>query len=491
MERASLISRHPVRRPFFRLLSIVCAIAALLPAQPAIAAEWRLKLSLNIAETYSDNIRMASRGNERSDWVTQVSPGLAITAEGPGLKLNTRYQMQNQLYAANQQRNSTRHLLNADAHRELIKSQLFIDGSASVSQQNISALGAQAINNINLTANRADVTTLTISPYLVHRFGSEADGEIRYTQALVNTNAAGLANTRTSRLALKLDSGEAFKSLAWHLNYNQQQSSYSNFVQTINTSTYTGNLSYRITPRFALNAVAGYEKSDYNPTGRPPAGPIYSAGFSWAPGTRTTIEASAGQRYFGSNFALNAKHHSRRTTWSMSYNEDITTTQAQMLANTGTFNQPQSGPTNLLSNQVFLQKRLQTSATLNGQRNTLTFTLFDVLRNGQTPQTQNIALFGVANQALGNNSKQLGGTAFWSSKITPHTTSNLTLGYAVNSFPSLGITSYDKNLQLGISTQLQTKLNSLIEWRRNQRNANLANSDYMENTLSASLMMQF
>lgn len=491
LKNAALIGIRPAGRQFYQRLRAVIFFSALLLAQPAIAAEWALKLSMNIAEAYSDNIRMAARGNEQGDWVTQISPGLAITAEGPGLKLNTRYQMQNQFYAVNSRQNSTRHQLNADAHSELIKNRLFIDGSASVGQQNISVLGPQTINNLNLTANRADVTTLTVSPYLAHRFGSEADGEIRYTQALVNTNAAGLANTQTGRLALKLDSGDAFNSLAWGLHYSQQQVSYSNYLPAINTATYTGNLGYRITPRFALNAVAGYEKSDYLSTGLPPVGSIYSAGFAWAPGARTTIEASAGQRYFGRNYALNAKHHSRRTIWSVNYSEDITTTQAQFLANTGTFTQLPSGLGNLLSNQVFLQKRLQISATLNGQRNTLTFTLFDALRNAQTPQTQNIALFGVTNQALGNNSKQLGGTAFWSSKITPHTTSNLTLGYAVNSFPSLGITSYDKNLQLGISTQLQTKLNSLIEWRRNQRNSSLANSDYMENTLSASLMMQF
>lgn len=473
------------------LPSVLFAIAALLLAQPAGAAEWLLKLSMNLAEAYSDNIRMAPRGREQGDWVSQVSPGLILTATGPKLKLNARYQIQNQFYLVNSAQNSTKHQLNADVHTELVNDQLFMDGNASVGQQSISALAPQAMNNINITANRADVMTLSVSPYLRHRFEDLASSEVRYTQAAVNTNAAGLANTQTGHLALKLDSGDAFKTLGWGLNYSQQQSVYSNYVQAINNVSYKGNLSYRITPRFALNAVAGYEKSDYISTGLAPVGAIYSAGFSWAPGERTSIDASAGQRYFGSNYSLNAKHRTRRTTWNINYSEDITTTQAQFLANTGAPGQPLPGPVNLLSNQVFLQKRLQTSATLNGKRNTLNFTLFDALRNAQTAQAQNLALFGAANQALGNNSKQLGGNASWSSKISPHTTSNLALGYTVTNLPAVGVTSYDRNLRLGITTQLQTKLSSLIEWRYNRHNDSQIIGNYQENALSASLFMQF
>lgn len=493
MNALSGYSTHGTACPPYscKRLAVLITAAALTGATPASAADWTLKLSMNLAESYSDNIRMAAPGRQQSDWVTQVNPGMTLDVEGPRLKLSTHYQMQNQFYLINRQQNSTKHQLTANAHTELINDQLFMDGSASIGQQAISALGAQALNNINITANRADIVTLTLSPYLAHRFGSDADGEIRYTQSQFNSNAAGLANSQTGRLSLKLDSGEAFKSLGWSFNYSRQQASYSNYLRPINNENYSGNVSYQITPRFTLNAVAGYEKSDYVSIGKVPVGAIYTAGFSWEPSSRTTLQASAGQRYFGNNFSLNAKHRTRRTTWNLTYSEDITTTQAQFLANATNPAQAQAGPVNLLSNQVFLQKRLQSSVTLNGKRNTVTFTLYDALRNAQTPQNQNLALLGAANLALGNNSQQLGGNLFWSSKITPYTTANLSLGYAVNTFPGITATSYDRNFLFGITSQLQSKLNSHFEWRHNQRTSNLANSDYMENALSASLMMQF
>lgn len=476
-------------RRHFGALPCLFTVAALLLTRSALAAEWRLKLSMNMSESYSDNIRLAPRGSERGDWVTQATPGLALTATGPRLKLTAQYQMQNQFYAANNQQNSTRHQLNADAHSTLINNQLFLDGRATLGQQNISPLGAQAVNNINITSNRADVMTLVISPYLRHRFRELSNAEVRYTHSLVNTTAAGLANSQTQQLALKLDSGDTFRILAWGVDYNRQQSLYSNYLLPINNESYTANLSYLITPRFALTATAGHEKSDYIAIGTPPAGSVYSAGFSWKPSMRTTLEASAGHRYFGSNYMLNAKHRSRRTTWSMSYSEDITTTQAQFLANTGTQTLP--GPVNLLSNQVFLQKRLQTSMTIEGRRNQLMFTLFDATRDAQTAQAQNIALLGLTNQTLANNSRQLGGNAFWSSKISPHTTTDLNTGYVRTLFPSLAATTYDMNIQLGITTQLQPKLSSLLQLRHNQHNSSLLVGDYRENAFMASLLMQF
>lgn len=474
-------------KPFFRLACCV-ALACSLQAQ---AAEWTLKLSTSLAQSYSDNIRMVAQGQpQQGDWVTQLSPGLALTAEGPRLKLDARYQMLNQFYTANRAQDSTRHQLNANAHSEWLADLLFLDGTASIGQQSVSALAAPAMNSINISANRADITTLSLSPYLRHRFGSDADGELRYNRSEFASTAAGLANSQTDRLNLKLDSGTAFRSLGWSLAYSVQQSRYSNYLKPINNENAHAQLSYHLTPRFALTALTGYEKSDYVATGLPPVGAIYSAGFSWQPSPRSSIEASAGQRYFGNNYALTAKHRTRRTNWSVSYNEDITTTQAQFLAAALT---PANTlmPVNLLSNQVFLQKRLQATSTLTGRRNTLTFSLYDISRSAQTPQMQNLILLGPANLALGNNSNQLGGNVVWTTQFTPQSSGNLMLNYAVSQFPGLAITSTDRNLQLGYSTRLQSDLSGHFDWRHNQRSSNAPGAGYQENALSASLTMKF
>ncbi len=484
---------HDESSPIFAWLLKLCPVTAaiLLLAPSANAAEWTIKPNLGFSESYSDNIRRATLGNEQGDWITQISPGFSMNAAGPRLMLTSNYTMQNLLYGKSKQYNSTRHNLSANAHAELVNNLLFLDGTASISQQNTSTLGPQALNNFTITNNRADVTALSISPTLKHRFQGWANSEIRYTHGIVNTNAAGLANNQTDGIAFKLNSGTSFTNLRWGLHYNKQKSSYGNIGQAINNQTYAGNLGYMVTPRFSLNASAGYEKSDYISIAKQPQGPHYSAGFIWAPSQRTNIDASIGRRFYGNSYSLNARHRSRKTTWGLGYSEDITTTQSQFLINTGLPAQILPGPANFLSNRVFLQKSLTASATLHGQRNSLTFNLFDVLREAQTSQTVNLGLLGTANQALSDKSKQLGGNVSWNYQLSPYTSTSLTAGYTKNSFPAANITTNDKNLQLGVTSKLQADFGYSISLRHNQHKSSLPNSDSRENSLTASLLMQF
>ncbi|MDO9188337.1 MAG: TIGR03016 family PEP-CTERM system-associated outer membrane protein, partial [Sulfurimicrobium sp.] len=126
--------------------------AMLLLSLNSIAADWKITPSLDLKETYSDNIRLASPGNEKSDFVTQINPGISLTGTGPRLKVNARYGMQNLIYAEESSRNTLRHQLNAGANAELLDDLLYLDGKASISQQNISTFGQQSTgDNINIT----------------------------------------------------------------------------------------------------------------------------------------------------------------------------------------------------------------------------------------------------------------------------------------------------------------------------------------------------
>ncbi len=181
---------------------------------------------MGLEETYSDNVALASRGNEKSDWVTQINPGLSLSGRSDKLKVNANYQMQNLFYADNSKGKSTNQQLNANANAEMIDEFLFVDGTASISQQTISALGTLAIDNTNVTDNRTDVRTYSIAPYLQHRFHDIASGELRYSYGAVATNAEGLAKSQTNNVLLNLNSGTAFKVLGWGLSYNKQRMSY-------------------------------------------------------------------------------------------------------------------------------------------------------------------------------------------------------------------------------------------------------------------------
>ncbi|GAO34852.1 hypothetical protein SCT_0232 [Sulfuricella sp. T08] len=509
------------------------ATAMLLVYSHTGAAEWKATPSLNLKETYTDNVRLAPPGHEKSEFITQINPGISLTGTGPHLKLNASYGMQNLVYAEESSQNTMNHMLNANANAELVDNLFFLDGRAAISQQNISLLGPQAADSANITGNRTEVQTYSVSPYLRHKFSNYASTEIRYTHDEVSTGGSELLNSQADRIQLGLNSGSAFKTLGWGLNYSKGKTSYANtanlFPPALDTEVLSGNLSYLVTSKFRLTATGGYEKNNYISIGPKPDGSFWSAGFSWAPSAMTSIDGSAGRRFFGDTYSLAASHRTRLTAWSLGYSEDITSTRSQFLIPIdptrvmdlylaalypnwaaadpvlrqkltedyiNTFGLPPelaalAGPVNYLTNRLFLQKRLQASVAVTGAKNTLVLSLFHVTRDAQTSQAQDSLLFGSSTLALTDNTKQVGGNAFWSWRMGPRTSANINAGFTRNSFPSLGRTDKDKTIRLSLTRQFQPKLDGSLELRRLQRDSSQDGGDYSENALTASLFMRF
>lgn len=515
------VTKHKNHRRILLSAFFSAATAMLLTPSHGLAAEWKFTPSLDLKETYSDNIRLAPPGNEKSDFVTQINPGIALTGTGPRLKVNARYGMQNLVYADEGNRNTTRHNLNARANAELLDDFFYLDVNGSVSQQNISAFGTQSADNANVTDNLTETRTYSLSPYLRHRFGSMASSELRYTHDSVDTGTGGLSTSQANRILFNLNSGTAFKTLGWGLNYNKQKINYSD--RTIDSETLSGSLRYVISPRLSLNATSGYEKNNYLSIGEKPDSAFWSAGFTWAPAERTNITASAGKRFFGSTYALKINHRTRKTAWSLGYSEDITTTRDQFLLpatiDTADFlNQlwtasipdpvlrqqivdafirdaglpaSLSDSINYFTNRYFLQKRLQGSVALNGIKNTLVLSMFNTLREAQTAQEMDSTLLGSNSLALNDETRQTGANLLWNWRITPRTSSNMNVGYAKTISLSTDREENTKSIRFGLTRKFQPKLNGSLDFRHIQRDSNLSGSDYRENAITASLNMRF
>jgi len=501
-------------------ISIMCLIATvmLLHSQHVVAAVWSTTPSLNLKETYSDNVALAPPGSERSDWITEINPGITSTGTGSHLNVHLTYIMQNLFYAKDSSQSKTNHLLGAGANAELVDEFLFLDGNASISQQNVSLFGPQAADNTNITGNRTRVTTYSISPYLRHSFGSIASSELRYTHNEVRTGVSGLSNSKGDGALFNLNSGPAFSRVGWGLHYNKQKTGYSN-SPTVDTETSSANLGFSITPKFRLMATKGYEKYNYlSISGEPPEGHFWSAGFSWTPTARTSIDASSGNRFFGKTHSLIASHRSRNTVWNLNYSEDITTTQSQFLVpatitmdlaaicaaqhpndpawcqqfflQTG-FPPTLSNAVNYFTNQFFLQKQLQASVALNSAKSSLTLSAFKTLREAQTALTIDSLLLGSSNLTLYDNTEQIGGGALWSWHFSPLTNIHATTGYVKSRSITTGITNDNRTMGLGMTRQFRPKVNGSVDLRRNQQYSNQIGGGYQENAVTASLLMQF
>lgn len=500
------------------LLSISAALPAL-AAGPVLAAKWDIQPTLSSDVTYTDNVSLSRAGTERSDWVTQVTPGISIAGTGAQLKFNANYGAQF-LHRAESGGNGVNHQFNGSGNAELVKQLLFIDARGSVFQQNVSLLGPQTDSNVNNTGNRATVRSFFVSPYLRHDFGASAQAEARLTHSTLSTDAADGLRSQTNGINLSIASGPAFKLYTWNVAYNRSSIDYSAQIPDVTTETISAGGKRMITSQFGLTSSVGYEKSDYAALGKSPSGAFWNAGLEWTPTPRTRVTATTGHRYYGNTRSFDLSHRTRLTTWGASYSESVTNTHAQALLpssfstagyldtlflssvpdpaarqqavqNFITQNGLPSNlsvPLNFLTTQTILVKRWQGSFGIHGVRNTL---LANVFRQSSDALTAGLAATGTGDFATSSTVQQTGGSVIWNWRFATHVSSNLSAGVTRSEFPDIGRTDDAKYFRLGVSQQFQPRLSGSVNFRNIRNDSSIAGAGYVENAVTAALGYRF
>lgn len=507
---------HASRR--FCCSTLVAAALALVPALPAAAAKWAFSSSISVDETYTDNVRLSSRGFEEADWVTTINPRFSLRGSGDRLQIDIDYSPQF-LYRAREGKSQTLQIYSAGGTVEFVKNALFLESRFSEAPQTISLFGPQPADNTNITDNRSSVRTMLISPFLRHDFGSAARGDARYSYSRLETDSeTALFDSQASRIDVRLASGPAFKQLTWYTAYNAERIDYSQpQVQDIETRRFSAGGRQLITPQIGFLANAGYEDNVYPTSGPEPRGAFWNVGPEWNPTPRTRLAATVGRRYLGSTRSLDFSHRTRLTLWGLNYNEDITTTRSQFLIPTtldtagyldtlflSSITDPTArasavsafisrnglptslnGPVNFFTNVPFLQKRLQASFGILGVRNTVLASLSTVTREALTPGQP-----GEGDFAQSEKTRQTGATALWTSRISARTSSNFTVSISRNDFLATGREDTQKFVKLGLTHEFLPKLSGSIYYRWLQNDSSNG-VEYIENAVSASLRARF
>ena len=478
---------------------------------------------LSVRETYTDNVRLRPSGSEQGDWVTEVRPGVSVTGRGARLRFNATYSA-GLVHRAQEGSNDVFHHLNAKGDAELVQQLLFIDARANVSQQNLSLLGPQAGSNVNETENRATVRTFSVSPYLRHNFGREAQGEARVTYSIVNTgNASGSTNASTfnseaDRIDLRLASGPAYKLLTWNVAYNREHIDYTETHQRVVIEKISAGGKRLITPVLGLQATVGYEDNDYGISGPSSKGKFWNLGPEWTPTPRTRLAANMGRRHFGPAHSLDFSHRTRLTTWRLEYSKDVTTNRAQLtiptsvdtagyldtlflsripdeLARQAAVQEfiSRTGlpptlevPLNFFTNTPFVVTRMRASFGIHGTRNTVLANAFMEDR-----EAASFGPTGAGDFSQTRDVRQTGASLIWTLRITGQTTSNASAGHTRSEFSSLAREDKLSYVRLGITKQFQPKLSGTVDLRRLKNESNQAGSGYTENAVSAALRMRF
>lgn len=512
------ISKWSLHRDFFHhelLAKSISTAVALVLSAGSHAAEWSIIPGFGAKETYTDNVHLSPKSTARSDYVTEISPSIVVLKTGRHLKVSVDDVMQEIVYSDKITPAKFTNQLHAAAKAELIDELFFIDSAASVTQQNISAFGAQQTNNIYATSNRTNVRTFNFSPYLAHTFDAFFAAELRYAVDSVAASSGTLATSHSGTTSFHVNSGPAFRILGWGLTYSDHITHYptSGSLKLANT---TGNLSYLIAPELKLTTTVGYDRDDYPTMRKLSSGVSWTSGFAWTLNQRSSLVATVGQRYYGKTLSLAANTRSRTAIWDVSYSESVTTTQSQFgLPATidtsaylsqllsGTISDPVqrqqavnriiqnaglpvslANSTNYLTNTVFLQKQLQASVAVISPKTTLVASLFDVERE---PLSTGLNT-GIS---LGNaKTNQLGGSIVLGRRLTSQINANMSLlATRVESLTS-GRVDHTQALRFDLVKQFSTKLRGTIELSRSQGQSNQAGVGYKENAIAGFFNVQ-
>lgn len=520
-----------------KVFSLVVLFAAL--QSPAFAGKWFFTPSIDVRETFSDNINLAPSGDELSAFVTEINPGISVVRFGGKTNLNLNYRMQNIINQGGGGGVNVHHQFQANSNTELSSNRLFLNARSTVSQQNIVNTGRLSTDNLNNLANRADVYTVSVSPLWTPRFGGYANGLFQFGYDFVDTGSALAETTNTFAGKALLTSGYKFNQVTWRLGYNHTVSERdqtpvagipvgSNDVKLRN---YDGEVRYWFTRKYSVFVQAGYFDNDFaQTTGTNQNGAYYTFGGAWRPSHRFTLEGGYGinQQFIGffwnptlrTNIAARFRHSDVGTNtgdvWNASishrtarvvltarYFEDTTTIQDILLDQnvfntTDAFGQAITDPvtsqtfnSNLglpsFTNQVLVRKRGEFSISGQTAKSVLNLTVFHSRRTSQVTQ---------------NRDRSFGLSTGWSWQITPRTFSRLQFSWNrnSNSGPVQIQADQDDDIYLGtvrVTRNIADYFNiskgifGSLEYRFFLQDSSNSASSFLENRVTASLAIRF
>lgn len=479
------------------------ALIALAFVPAAQALDWRFEPSVRASATYTDNANH-SEHDPKDALILTATPGFSLASTGTRrVQAALRYGLTGVARFGEKENTDLFHRLNATGNAELVEDFLFIDGNARISQELISLFGSPAEAETD-ASNRATVGTYSISPYIQKRLGTFANALARYSHSgtIFENDASSRATLNAFTAALT--SGTRFNNASWGLNYSISKAEYNDLPDATFESV-SATAGYALTRKFRVFGTVGEDRNDYL-SFTETDGSFYSLGFGWSPSRRTSIEAAAGERYFGKTFSFAGSHRTRLSRWTLSYSESVsdvprlnTSFEKAVLKSCPPGTILPFPPTLIdaikagcdfdlffntsITNRVFIAKLLTGGVSWDvGTRTIVSLTLSDLTREFQ--------------QGTQGEDRVQTATASASYRISPRTTGSSSLSFIRNSADAIeaGGTARDDDiwrLNFGLTHQFTEDFSGSLLLRHTRRDSNVADADFEENRLTATVNMTF
>lgn len=300
---------------------------------PLYASEFTVSPAFSVREVFSDNVERLPDGFEADRFITEISPTLTINANSRRYEAALNYSFQNIIYVDSSEDNSDSHLLDFDAKTTILDELLYFDTNVASSPRNTSSNGNVGQDNLSISGERTDVLSYELLPYIQKRFGNLADVLLEYrVDSIISDNN----DSDAREVSFKLSSGTFFSKLIWDLSFSDEEIEREN-GETTTLQEIALDLTYPITRKVAFIVKSGFENNDFSSSRNSNDGFRWQTGFSYNPSRRTSVSFSGGERFFGTDIALNLTYRARSFRLKLDFEQQPDTTRSALL-NQSVFN---------------------------------------------------------------------------------------------------------------------------------------------------------
>ena len=466
--------------------------------------------------TYSDNVDATST-NQRSAWLIEVSPSLRGGIDREGGRVSTRFNLglTGFQYSTDDGLEDPGVLLDGVAEVEAVEDLLFIEMDASIRRDNLSSFSGRSSNDLSRTNSDDETRSFGLAPRLEFRLGSYADATMRYRHEWFSGGDNALSSERVAEWNADVTGTRALGPFGWGLNFNRIETSYGDSqFEEVTEQSLRGTLLYTMTPQVQLRGIVGREDNDYG-LGRQERNNIVGAGVDWTPTPRTSISATAEDRFFGTGYDVSVSHRRARSSFQLAAGRDVQSSRESFGSIyqdpffNGFFNDPTLialipdglaredfvrdllGLANdtFISNSYFETEYIRGTYTLSGVRNTLSFSLFsnDRFRVGSTAglRTEDVFLDADRVESYGgavNLTHQLSGRSALNANVT-RTDSESSEGEVRDTRRYV--------YSVGYSTSLGSRSVAGLTYRHERSDGSDSRDDFTENVISANFGIRF
>jgi hypothetical protein len=294
--------------------------------------------SVTVGEIYTSNVNLAPDGQEESEWVTRVVPGVNLAFVGNDLQVDVDYLLEALFYADESDRNDIFNQLDAQALLNLVGEELQLRARGLITQVNVSPEAPVSSSNIPVTGNRTDAITWDIGPEWQKPVfsNSEVAGYARVGHVdfddnpRTDDNTAGtvvqeVQDVDTIDAAMFLRSlDESIRPLRYEVAYQYERVDYDISGDATQQSAWL-ELGYRLGAEWEVFGLVGADSDFEDPDDTSLSEGRWETGFALASDT-ARFEAAIGHRYFGSTWRVDFLVEDAGVTYRVRYDESPTTT---------------------------------------------------------------------------------------------------------------------------------------------------------------------